>query len=60
MTSHIVSATDDGGFLAWISAEQLLTYAEGENASKPNMPKKAVIESLSEDSNPVLIRYRLK
>jgi hypothetical protein len=60
MISHIVSATDDGGFLAWISAEQLLTYAEGTNASKPNMPKKAIIDSLSEDSNPVLIRYRLK
>ncbi len=60
ITTKIVSSNDDGGFISYITAGHLLMIKRNFNPEAQFMPSEELFEGLTEESNPILIRYKFK
>lgn len=59
-TSNIVSCSDESGIICWFNAQELLSMKEKAPADAQFMPSDELCSEIQEDSNPILVRYRLK
>lgn len=59
-TSNIVSCSDESGIICWFNAQELMGMKEDAPAEAQFMPSDDLCSEIREDSNPILVRYRLK
>lgn len=55
-----IDVDDDGEFLSWESADGLIDICDGIKSDARFRPSKEMLDSLTSESNPIIIKYKLK